>query len=105
MNQAVSPPALYLEPVRIKQPSKQRTGDFKTRIAGIPCQISVTHYLREPGKDTWDSDWDHTGYVEFEFEILDQRNRPAPWLSRKLTEVDHHRLLTEYEQYLSSIHA
>lgn len=32
-----------------------------------------------------DSDWDCNGYDEIEFEVLDRRGYPAPWLAKKLS--------------------
>ena len=62
------------------------------RIAGVPCLIGVTGYLYQPPckghPSTCASDWDYYGYEEFEWEILDRRGKPAPWLDRKLTQAD-----------------
>ena len=59
------------------------------RIAGVPCLIGVTGYLYQPPckghPSTCASDWDYYGYEEIEWEILDRRGRPAPWLERKLS--------------------
>lgn len=38
---------------------------------------------------------DYYGYSEVEFDVLDRRGRPAPWLERKLTDADRERI--EYE--------
>ena len=62
------------------------------RIAGVPCLIGVTGYLYQPPckghPSTCASDWDYYGYEEIEWEILDRRGKPAPWLDRKLTKTD-----------------
>ena len=59
------------------------------RIAGVPCLIGVTGYLYQPPckghPSTCASDWDYYGYEEIEWEILDRRGKPAPWLERKLS--------------------
>ena len=70
-----------------------------TRIAGIPCQIAVTHFLRvKPYSGSaryCDSPEDYYGYTEAEFDVLDSRGRPAAWLERKLTEQDRERITNE----------
>ena len=62
------------------------------RIAGVPCLIGVTGYLYQPPckghPSTCASDWDYYGYEEIEWEILDRRGKPAPWLDRKLSPAD-----------------
>lgn len=69
---------------------------MKTRIAGIPCQIAVTHFKVQPplGRNC-DSDWDCYGYTSIEFDVLDRRGRPAAWLERKLTPRDIERIEAE----------
>jgi len=59
------------------------------RLAGIPCLIGVTEFHKVapwkgsaascPSSDDW------YGYTTVEFEVLDCRGRPAPWLEKKLT--------------------
>ena len=60
------------------------------RVAGIPALISVTAY--SPGRPArlWGhpDSWAPPEYAEIEFQILDRRGRPAPWLERKLTDAD-----------------
>lgn len=59
------------------------------KLAGIPCLIEVTNYVRvAPWKgsaQTCDSSDDYYGYTEYEYNILDRRGRKAPWLERKIT--------------------
>jgi hypothetical protein len=43
-------------------------------------------------------DW--YGYTECEFDILDRRGRPAPWLERKATDADRERITEEIENQL-----
>jgi hypothetical protein len=70
---------------------------FKTRIAGIPCYIKVTHYREQPAdKLALHSDWDYYGCIEFEFIVLDRRGYKADWLKSKLTDVDIPNLISEY---------
>jgi hypothetical protein len=65
-------------------------------VAGIPCLIGVkTYNVTKPWKGsvhTCPSDMDWYGYTELEFDVLDQRGRPAPWLERKLSEKDSERI-------------
>jgi hypothetical protein len=60
--------------------------EIETRIAGIPCIVGVTYFDRHGACRHADSDMDYRGYVEVEWEVLDRRGRPAPWLSRKVTD-------------------
>lgn len=71
-----------------------------TRIAGIPCEIEVTHwFVQKPLGPRCDSDWDAMGYTECEFNVLDRYGDPAPWLERKMTEDDRSRIITELGEY------
>jgi hypothetical protein len=63
---------------------------IEARIAGIPCLIEVTHYRPfMPGR-TWSTPENcyPDELEEIDFEVRDQRGRPAPWLERKMTERD-----------------
>ena len=53
--------------------------EIEHRVAGIPCLIGVISYETEP------QTWDEPGGTYMEWEILDRRGRPAPWLERKVT--------------------
>lgn len=70
-----------------------------TTISGIPCQIKVTHY--SPGQEprysgAWEDD-DPPDSPEIEFDVLDRRGRPAPWLAKKMTTKDEERICLEIE--------
>lgn len=60
------------------------------RLHGIPCLIGVTHFSAVRGSYSRNapSDLDYYGYMECEWDVLDQRGRLAPWLARKLTDRD-----------------
>lgn len=59
---------------------------IETTISGIPCQIKVTRcFVQKPMGRMADSDWDCNGYEEIEFEVLDRKGYPAPWLAKKLS--------------------
>lgn len=70
---------------------------FDFRVQGIPCKIEVTYFdygyscKRRGHPDTWEEDV--PPYMEYD--ILDQRGRPAPWLERKATEDDHFSIFHE----------
>jgi len=64
-------------------------------ICGIPCQVRVTHYLRQRPDSRADNPDDYYGYVELEYDVLDRRGRPAPWLERKLDQREIERLEEE----------
>ena len=73
--------------------------EIETRVAGIPCIARVTHFFQQAphrgSPHTCDSDLDYYGYAECEFDILDRRGRPAPWLERKATDQDRERITEE----------
>ena len=60
--------------------------EIEHRVAGIPCLIGVIDYDRVKGSFSYNapSDMDYHGYTECDWEILDRRGRPAPWLARKI---------------------
>jgi hypothetical protein len=64
------------------------TTTIQTQLAGIPCQIAVTGFRRVEGSYSYNapSDLDYYGYTDYDYEILDRRGRPAPWLEKKVTE-------------------
>lgn len=76
------------------------------RIACIPCQVAVTHYLRvKPfagSRFHCDSPEDYFGFTEIEFDVLDSRGRPAPWLEKKLTASDRERVEALIVQHMES---
>ena len=59
--------------------------EIETTVAGIPCIIGVSQYSSVAGDSRADSDWDYYGYTECDWQVLDRRGRPAPWLAKKLT--------------------
>lgn len=72
---------------------------FDTRVAGIPCVCEVinrTPYvpMRITGSGFGDADPPEGG--EFEFNILDRKGYPAPWLEKKLQPSDSDRLQEEH---------
>lgn len=69
---------------------------FKSRVAGIPCIIEVTHYNIIKGEGYGaPSDIDARGGVESEFEVLDSRGRRALWLERKMNADMIHNIKSE----------
>ena len=62
---------------------------LETTIAGIPCQVEVTHYRHQPPMGpSADSDWDCYGYTELDFDVFDRKGYSAPWLEAKLTDYE-----------------
>ena len=71
-----------------------------SRVAGIPCLIGVTEFHKVapwkgsaascPSSDDW------YGYIDIEFEVLDRRGRPAPWLEKKMNRADIKAEIHEY---------
>lgn len=73
-------------------------------IAGIPCQIGVTHFFCQPphrgSAHTCDSDWDFYGYTECDFDVLDRKGYPADWLAKKMTDKDEERIKEEVSNHM-----
>ena len=63
---------------------------MKTQVAGIPCQILITSYYPATPMKYWKAEeyWQPPQEEEIEWEVLDRRGRPAPWLARKLSPAD-----------------
>lgn len=80
--------------------------DVQTRVAGIPCIARVTHFYRQSpwrgGAQSCPSDMDWYGFTECEFQILDRRGRPAPWLERKLTDDEVARIEEEITESMTN---
>lgn len=76
---------------------------FTSQVAGIPCQINVTHHVKVKGSFSRNaaSDWDYYGYSEFEFEVFDRKGYRALWLERKLTDDDNTRIESEYNEIMA----
>lgn len=76
--------------------------DIEVRVCGIPAIARVTFY--RPGSPGCLSGPPDRCYPpepeELEYELLDRRGRPAPWLERKLTNEARARLERELIQYL-----
>lgn len=68
--------------------------EFEDRVAGIPCVIAVTYW--EPFRPGFLSGPPELCYPDEggcgEWEVLDRRGRPAPWLERKLTDAERERI-------------
>ena len=78
--------------------------EFESRVAGIPCIIGVTHYVRVKGSYSYNaaSDMDYYGYTECDFVVLDRRGRPALWLERKLTDSIQRDIEQEIAEYFDT---
>ena len=64
---------------------------LETRIAGIPCLIGVTSYGR-PAYTAGAPENCAPGDCA-EYDVLDMRGRPAPWLVQKMKMADITRIL------------
>ena len=82
---------------------KNYIAEIETRVAGIPCIVGVTSFVRVRGSSNRNaaSDLDYHGYTECEFAVCDRRGRPAPWLERKLTESESNRIESEIAAQLN----
>lgn len=69
-----------------------------TTVADIPCRAIITHCSGHYRPAITQADPDNcceAEYPDIEFEVLDLRGRPAPWLARKLTSAESHRIESE----------
>lgn len=74
--------------------------EFHTKVASIPCKCRVVQYT--PYKPMQIHGFGMGDAIppepeEFDFQILDTKGHPAPWLAEKLTLNDHARLLEEFQ--------
>ena len=75
-----------------------------SRVIGIPCQIGVINFESYKGSFNYNaaSAMDYYGYSEIEYEILDRRGRPAPWLASKLTASAEENIEAQIVSYFNS---
>ena len=75
---------------------------MQSRIAGIPCQIEVTYFYSSKGTYSRQAETpdEYYGCTEIEFNVLDRKGYPAPWLEKKMTQEDRDRI----EQELTEQH-
>lgn len=79
----------------------KRYDRIESQIAGIPCLIEITYFLKVKGdSSTWASDWDYYGYTESEWNVRDRKGYPAAWLEKKLTGADQERIESEIEDFM-----
>lgn len=64
---------------------------LETRIAGIPCLIGVTSYGRPAYTAGAPENCDPGDCAEYD--VLDMRGKPAPWLVQKMKMADITRIL------------
>lgn len=64
--------------------------EFESTVCGIPCRIRVTSY--DAYVPAYTSGLPENCYPAEggcgDWEVLDRRGRPAPWLERKLTDAE-----------------
>lgn len=77
--------------------------EIDTRVQGIPCIITVTHFNKVKGSHSYNapSDLDYHGYADIDWHLCDRRGRPAPWLERKLTRRDKEQIESEILEYFA----
>jgi len=68
--------------------------DLQTDIQGIPALVRVHDFTQVKGSlhPNAASDLDYLGYTEMDYEVLDRRGYPAPWLARKMDWRDEERV-------------
>ena len=62
-----------------------------THIGGIPCCIEILFWAPAQADVGYECDW----------AVRDQRGRPAPWLSAKMTKADEHRIEREVFRHMT----
>lgn len=74
---------------------------IESHISGIPCKLDCeVHGRYQPAKIDAEPEYCYEAqWPEVEFEVLDRRGRPAPWLAKKLTDADIHRIENEILEY------
>lgn len=72
---------------------------MKSKVAGIPCTISITDRGTAPDRSATDSDWDYNGCYP-QWEVCDRRGRKADWLEAKMTDADISRIDREVLDFL-----
>ena len=80
--------------------------EFESRVCGIPCIIRVKYwevYIPAQRSGPPERCYPEEG-GEGEWEILDRKGRPAPWLERKMTENDHDRMNREIFNHMEKQH-
>ena len=78
--------------------------EFESTCCGIPCIVRVTDweaYVPAQTSGPPESCYPPEG-GEGEWEILDRKGRPAPWLERKLTGDDRERIDTEVFNHMEN---
>jgi hypothetical protein len=77
-----------------------------TRVCGIPCQARSGYSSFKKGAYSLQAETpdEYYGHSEVEFEVLDRRGRPAPWLTRKLSVEDTDRIESELIDALKEEH-
>ena len=78
--------------------------EFDTRVRGIPCIVRVTYwepYIPAKISGPPDNCYPAEG-GEGDWEILDSRGRPAPWLEKKMAPQDHAKLSKEVFDFMES---
>jgi hypothetical protein len=78
--------------------------EFETRVCGIPCIVRVLSwdsytpaYISGPPENCYPAEGG-----EGEWEILDTRGRPAPWLERKMKTEDYVKLDEEVFEHMEA---
>ena len=78
--------------------------EIESRVCGIPCIIGVVGYdayvpayTSGPPEHCYPSEGGDGDY-----EILDRRGRPAPWLAKKMTAKDEDRVRAKIYEYMEN---
>ena len=80
--------------------------EFDTTVCGIPCIVRVLSWERYvPAKVNGPPEYCYPsegGYGEWE--ILDRKGKPAPWLEKKLTDKERVRIDEEVFNHMENEH-
>jgi len=75
--------------------------NIESTVSGIPCLIKVGRCIVKKGNYSLRAETpdEYFWVCEIEFEVLDRKGYPAPWLERKLTDDDTNRIETQILEY------
>lgn len=78
---------------------------METRISGIPCRVEVTSFYKYRAATVWGhpDGWAPAEPEEINFQVLDRRGRPAPWLEAKLDDADRRRIERELTSHFNEL--
>mgnify|MGYP001097107250 CR=1 FL=1 len=74
---------------------------IESTVKSIPCKIRVDDYYKVKGSYSYNapSDFDYRGYEEINYTVLDRKGYEAPWLEKKIDELEDERIKIMISDY------